>query len=211
MSKVKTTKSVLITGCSAGGSGSALAEVFQQRGLHVFATARTISKMSHLKDLPNVTLLELEVTSSQSIAAALEVVKAQTDGKLDYLVNNAGQSMVMPALDTDIDEAKKLFDVNFWGVIATTQAFAPLVIAAKGTIVNICSISGYVNAPWMSKLNSCSTHAVSHGLLQNLLILCTDARFLRCFEGCSDVTVGNDAFGIGSVPGQGPRSRQRGG
>ncbi|PQE19322.1 hypothetical protein CJF31_00009412 [Rutstroemia sp. NJR-2017a BVV2] len=163
MSKVKTAKSVLITGCSAGGSGSALAEVFQKRGLHVFATARTLSKMSHLNDLPNVTLLELDVTSSQSIAAALEAVKTQTDGKLDYLVNNAGQSMVMPALDADIEEAKKLFDVNFWGVIAMTQAFAPLVIAAKGTVVNICSISGYVNAPWMSKWNSYSTLAVSYG------------------------------------------------
>jgi 1-acylglycerone phosphate reductase len=154
MSKIQTAKSVLITGCSAGGSGSALAENFQKRGLHVFATARTLSKMSHLRDLPNVTLLELDVTSPQSITIALDAVKAQTGGKLDYLVNNAGQSMVMPALDTDIDEAKKLFDVNFWGVIATTQAFAPLVIAAKGTIVNICSISGYVNAPWMSKLKS---------------------------------------------------------
>lgn len=153
MSKMATAKSVLITGCSAGGSGSALAEAFQKRGLHVFATARTLSKMSHLKDLPNVTLLELDITISQSITAALDAVKAQTNGKLDYLVNNAGQSMVMPALDTDIEEAKKLFDVNFWGVLTTTRAFAPLVIAAKGTIVNICSISGYLNAPWMSKFD----------------------------------------------------------
>jgi 1-acylglycerone phosphate reductase len=154
MSKIETAKTVLITGCSAGGSGSALAEVFEKRGLHVFATARTLSKMSHLKDLPNITLLELDITSSQSITTALDIVKAQTNGKLDYLVNNAGQSMVMPALDTDIEEAKKIFDVNYWGTIATIQAFAPYIIAAKGTIVNICSISGYVNAPWMSKLNS---------------------------------------------------------
>ncbi|PQE16146.1 oxidoreductase short-chain dehydrogenase reductase family protein [Rutstroemia sp. NJR-2017a BVV2] len=150
MSKIETAKTVLITGCSAGGSGSALAEVFEKRGLHVFATARTLSKMSHLKDLPNITLLELDITSSQSITTALDIVKAQTNGKLDYLVNNAGQSMVMPALDTDIEEAKKIFDVNYWGTIATIQAFAPYIIAAKGTIVNICSISGYVNAPWMS-------------------------------------------------------------
>ncbi|KAJ8066463.1 hypothetical protein OCU04_005523 [Sclerotinia nivalis] len=106
--------------------------------------------MSHLQDLHNVTLLELDVTNSQSIITALDAVKAQTNGKLGYLVNNAGQSMVMPALDTDIEEAKKIFDVNFWGVIAITQAFVPFVIAAKGTIVNICSISGYLNAPWMS-------------------------------------------------------------
>jgi short-subunit dehydrogenase len=46
-------KSVLVTGCSAGGIGYALAEQFQKRGLTVFATTRTISKMDGLKDLPN--------------------------------------------------------------------------------------------------------------------------------------------------------------
>ncbi|KAF5859353.1 hypothetical protein ETB97_002964 [Aspergillus alliaceus] len=48
--------------------------------------------------------------------------------------------MVCPALDTSIDDAKTLF--------GATQAFAPLVIAAKGTIVNVCSIPGLLYAPW---------------------------------------------------------------
>lgn len=146
-------KTVLITGCSAGGSGSAFAESFQKRGLHVFATARTLSKMSHLENLPNTTLIELDVISPASIAAALEVVTAQTGGRLDYLVNNSGQALVMPCLDTDMEEAKKLFDVNFWGVIAMTKAFAPLVIASKGTIVNICSVNAHANVPWMGEFN----------------------------------------------------------
>jgi NADP-dependent 3-hydroxy acid dehydrogenase YdfG len=143
-------KTVLITGCSAGGIGSALAESFEKRGIHVFATARTLSKMSHLENRPNVTLLELDVTSPSSIAAALEFVKTKT-GTLDYLVNNSGQAMVMPVLDTNLEEAKKMFDVNLWGVFAMTQAFAPLVIASKGSLVNICSIAGYLNSPWMGE------------------------------------------------------------
>lgn len=144
-------KSVLITGCSAGGIGSALVESFQKRNLQIFATARTVSKMAHLQKLPNVILLSLDVTSASSIAAALEIVKVKTGGSLDYLVNNSGISYVMPLLDSPLEEAKDVFEVNFWGVLAVSQAFAPLVVAGSGSIVNVSSISSYVNAPWMGE------------------------------------------------------------
>ncbi|KAL8672930.1 MAG: hypothetical protein Q9168_002636 [Polycauliona sp. 1 TL-2023] len=144
-----TLKSVLITGCSAGGIGSALAEAFQKRNMHVFATARDISKMSHLKDLPNVTLLALDPTLDSSVRAALEVLKSETGGNLDYLVNNAGQTIIMPTLDFDIETAKRMYDINVWGMVRVTKIFAPCVIAAKGTIVNISSIAPRVNTPWM--------------------------------------------------------------
>ena len=147
-------KSVLITGCSAGGIGSSLVESFQKRGLLVFATARTASKIAHLEKLPNVVLLTLDVTSTSSIAAAVESVKSRTGGTLDYLVNNSGVAHVMPVLDTDIAVAKSIFDVNLWAVMAMTQAFAPLVIQAKGTIVNIGSINGLLTVPLMGKLSS---------------------------------------------------------
>ena len=145
-------KTVLITGCSAGGIGFALAEEFHKRGLHVFATARDAAKMSHLQKLPNVTLLTLDPTSGPSVKAAVESVKTQTGGTLDYLVNNAGQTIIMPTLDFDIETAKGMFDINIWGMMRVTQEFAPLVIAAGGTLVNVCSISTSVNTPWMGEL-----------------------------------------------------------
>ncbi|KAK9320927.1 hypothetical protein V1517DRAFT_340297 [Lipomyces orientalis] len=143
-------KSVLITGCSDGGIGSALALAFQKRGLHVFATARTISKMSRLDGLPCVTLVTLDVTNYASITSAVEIVKSATGGTLDYLVNNSGVGYVMPTLDVDIEEAKRVFDVNVWGLLAVTQAFAPLVIATNGSIVNISSVGGLLYPPWLS-------------------------------------------------------------
>lgn len=73
-------------------------------------------------------------------------MKSQTGGTLDYLVNNSAASYVMLALDTDIEKSREIFDVNFWGVIAMVQAFAPLLIASKGSIVNVCSISGTLHA-----------------------------------------------------------------
>ncbi len=144
-----TLKTVLITGCSAGGIGSALVEAFQKRNIYVFATARDLSKMSHLETLSNVTLLTLDPTSMPSVHAVVKSVWAQTDGTLDYLVNNAGQTIIMPTLDFDIETAKSMYDINVWGMVRVTQAFAPLVIAAKGTIVNISSIATSVNTPWM--------------------------------------------------------------
>jgi len=87
-------KSVLITGCSDGGIGSALAKVFQSHNLHVFATTRDVSKMKDLTELPNTTLLSLVVTNSSQISAAVDKVKSHTGGTLDYLVNNTGKRFV---------------------------------------------------------------------------------------------------------------------
>ncbi|KAJ9645533.1 NADPH-dependent 1-acyl dihydroxyacetone phosphate reductase [Knufia peltigerae] len=147
-------KSILITGCSRGGIGHALAVECQRRGMTVFATARTPSKMSDLEDLPNVTLLSLDVTSPTSIADAVKQVGVTTAGHLDYLLNNSGQDIVLPALDLDIDQGKKMFDVNFWGVLRMIQAFAPLLIESSGTIVNIGSIVAYLNTPYTAVYNS---------------------------------------------------------
>ncbi|CAI7653238.1 unnamed protein product [Penicillium pancosmium] len=140
----------LVTGCSAGGIGSALVEELHAQGLRVYATARSAAKMEHLSELPCVTIMILDVIDPTSIAAAVETET------LDILINNAGQSLVYPALDTSIEEAKRLFDVNFWGGIAMTQAFTPLLLAAKNgsTLVNVCSISGFLYAPWMSVYNA---------------------------------------------------------
>ncbi|KAB8274791.1 hypothetical protein BDV30DRAFT_248340 [Aspergillus minisclerotigenes] len=162
--------SVLITGCSAGGIGSALAETFHERGLHVFATARSTSKMAHLEKLPNITLLELDVTDPKSIESAVEVVTAKTGGKLNYLINNSGQSLVLPALDTNVEDAKRLFDVNLWGVVAVTQAFSPLILATKGTIVNVASLAAFFRSPWLSFYNAskAAVDAYTHTIRQEL-------------------------------------------
>lgn len=155
-------ETVLITGCSDGGIGSALAIVLQQRGLHVFATARDPSKMSDLSGLPNVTTLTLDVVKSTDIRAAVEAVTKQTGGTLNYLISNAGRNHFMPILDEDLDVVKNIFDINFYGPIAITQAFAPLLIKAKGMAVYITSISGYVNVPFMGRFLQQSTASYYH-------------------------------------------------
>lgn len=107
-----TSKSVLITGCSEGGIGSALAVAFQKRDRSVFATERDRSKFSYLEKFANVTLLSHEPTIVASVKAAVEEVKNVTDPKLDYLTNNAGQTLITSTLNFDIETAKNMYDIN---------------------------------------------------------------------------------------------------
>ena len=153
-------ETVLITGCSDDGIGYGLAAQFQKRGYHVFATARNVSKMSKLKDLANLTLLQLDVVEPTHIKAAVEAVTRETGGTLDYLISNAGHNHFMPILDEDLDTVKTLFDINVFGPMALSKAFAPLVLKAKGSFAFITSISGYVNTPWMGE-HSCDMVASS--------------------------------------------------
>lgn len=150
-------KTMLITGCSAGGVGAALATVLACRdpSHHVFATARTTAKIpAALAALPNVTVLPLDVASSASVRACAQevarILEAEVPGTagLDVLVNNAGAGLTMPLLDTDVDEAARLQDVNLWGALRTVQAFADLIIAARGKVVNVSSVGSVVNMAW---------------------------------------------------------------
>jgi 1-acylglycerone phosphate reductase len=143
--------SVLITGCSDGGIGSALALTFQQRDFQVFATVRDTTKMSELKELSNVTLLTLDITNTEQIRESVDAVTKATGGTLDYLINNAGHNHFKPILDENLKETKELFDTNVWGPLAVTQAFSQLVLQAKGSFVFITLIAGYGNTPWMGK------------------------------------------------------------
>ncbi|KAK8017465.1 NADPH-dependent 1-acyldihydroxyacetone phosphate reductase [Apiospora rasikravindrae] len=155
---------VLLTGCSEGGIGFALAQEYHRRGCRVIATARNPAKMARLTESGIETLLQLDVADPASIR---EAVRAVTDllstttggGQLDVLVNNAGGGYQAPLLDADLDEARRLFDVNVWGVLAVTQAFAPLLVASatagrRPRVVNIGSVAGLVPVPWQGVYNA---------------------------------------------------------
>lgn len=141
-------RTVLITGCSDGGLGSALAIALHKAGLHVYATARNPSKMTELTSL-GIETLTLDVQSDSSIAACVGRLSS-----LDILVNNAGAMYTMPVSDLSIPEAKKLFDLNVWSYIAVTQAFLPLLLKSRGMIVNQTSGASVVTVPFQSAYNA---------------------------------------------------------
>ncbi|KAH6672339.1 hypothetical protein B0J14DRAFT_483232, partial [Halenospora varia] len=103
-----------------------------------------------------------------SIAAAVSTVSHLTGGRLDFLINNAGLGVVAPALDADIEAAKKMFDANFWGTVAVTQAFSPLIVSSKGTIGNVASLGALLRVPWMSLYGASKAALVSFTETQRL-------------------------------------------
>jgi len=136
-----TRKTVLITGCNPGGIGNSLARGFHAHNLRVLATARQREKIDDLASL-GIETFSLEVTDESSIANLLDEVRAATNGRLDYLVNNAGRNYTVPALDVDFDEVRATFEVNVFAVMRMCKVFAPLLIQAKGTVVQIGSLAG---------------------------------------------------------------------
>ena len=157
-------KSVLITGCSSG-IGHSLAREFKSKGLRVFATARDAKSISDLADC-GIETFSLEVTNDESIKALKTEIESRTNGSLDILVNNAGRNYTVPALDVDIDEVKQTFETNVFAVMRMCQVFAPLLISAKGTIVQLGSLAGIMPYVFGSAYNAskAALHSYSNTL-----------------------------------------------
>ncbi|KAK0620580.1 hypothetical protein B0T14DRAFT_567322 [Immersiella caudata] len=133
-------KTVLITGCTPGGIGHALALEFHSKGLHVIATARNTAVLTEMAAL-GMSTLALDVTKSDSIKTCHDEVAKLTSGKLDILVNNAGRTHTHPATDIDLDDVRETFETNVFGVMAMCAAFSDLLVAARGLIINIASLA----------------------------------------------------------------------
>ncbi|KJZ71828.1 hypothetical protein HIM_08756 [Hirsutella minnesotensis 3608] len=138
MASPSTRMSVLITGCTPGGIGHALAVEFHNQGCHVIATARNLDVLEELGDM-GMTTLRLDVADAASVAACRAQVAELTGGRLDILVNNAGRGHTIPALDADLDDVRQTYEINVFGVMNMCQTFTPLLIPARGLIINMSS------------------------------------------------------------------------
>lgn len=150
-------KTVLVTGASSG-IGRKITERLAGAGQRVYATARKDADLDALGAIERVHPLQLDVTDPQQIAAAVAEVKSAGRG-LYGLVNNAGLATMDAILDSDEDEFELVMAVNVRGVYRVTKAFAPLVIASRGRIVTIGSISGILAQPGIGSY-SMSKHAI---------------------------------------------------
>ncbi|KIM32572.1 hypothetical protein M408DRAFT_62377 [Serendipita vermifera MAFF 305830] len=160
---------VLITGCSAGGAGNAIAKTYNSKGLHVFATARRLAAMENLQGIPGITLVQLDVTDIASIKSARDqVASVLGEGKgLDLLVNNAGVVTVGAAVDMDLQTTRNMFDANVFGMMAMVQEFMPLLMLSNDAcIVNTGSVAGLVPFAFSSSYNA--TKAAVHSYSDTL-------------------------------------------
>ncbi|MCX2951923.1 SDR family oxidoreductase [Lentzea sp. NEAU-D7] len=125
---------VLVTGANRG-LGRAFAQEFAKRGAKVYAGARNPASVVDEGVVP----IRLDVTDDASVAAA-----AKELGDVSIVVNNAGVLVG----GEDVDSIRAEFEVNFYGLVRTTDAFAPVLKAnGGGTLVNVLSILSWVGRP----------------------------------------------------------------
>ncbi|PJJ80502.1 SDR family oxidoreductase [Mucilaginibacter auburnensis] len=148
-------KVILVTGASSG-IGLASATALHNAGHTVYGTTRNIDKVKNA--LP-FKLIQLDVTSDESAESAVaEVIKAE--GKIDMLVNNAGNGIAGPAYAMPVDKAKQQFEVNFFGVVRMCSKVIPEMLKRNsGTVVNISSLGGLFGLPYQS-MYSASKYAI---------------------------------------------------
>ncbi len=138
-------RAVLITGCSTG-IGRATAERLARRGHPVYATARRTGAITDLA-AAGCTLLELDVTDEESMRAAVDRVVAD-HGAVGALVNNAGYSRSGAVESVPIEEVRRQFETNVFGLVRMCQLVLPGMRGqGAGRIVNISSMGANFTFP----------------------------------------------------------------
>lgn len=144
-------KVALVTGSSSGiGYETSLA--LARNGYKTYATMRNMKKSKNLLDKSKkegleLEVLELDVDSNDSIKTAIKKITSK-ENRIDVLVNNAGWGLFGATEDVPVEDFKKQFETNFFGVIRLIQEIAPLMRKQNsGTIINISSVAGRIGFP----------------------------------------------------------------
>ncbi len=136
---------ILVTGASSG-IGKATALRLIRDGHRVYGTARRISEMQDIQEAGG-RALRMDVTSDEEVTAAVNNI-IQAEGRIDILINNAGYAIYGAVEDTTIDDARRQFEVNLFGLARVTQAVLPHMRSNRsGTIINISSMGGKIYTP----------------------------------------------------------------
>jgi short-subunit dehydrogenase len=153
---------IFITG---GTSGIGLATLHRavEQGAKVFFTARNEEELQRLQDEMrgkgyDTAYSVVDVAEQEQLQFAVDSCLS-TFGRIDTFINNAGISIYSKVLDTSFDEARRLFDTNFWGVVNGCKVAVPAMKEKGGAIINIGSVLSNVSIP-IQGLYSASKHAV---------------------------------------------------
>ena len=156
---------VLITGTSTG-FGRLAVPLYLERGWTVIATMRDaggrgpqIFAEALKSSGSRLLLLELDVERPEDWTAAARYIEEKLGGRLDVLVNNAGYGLMGALEDQTLEQLRKQFEVNFFGLAGLTRTLLPLLRRNRGRILNVSSIVGLISTPFFSAYNA-TKHAV---------------------------------------------------
>jgi len=145
MAKSAPSGPILITGSSSGiGRSSALA--LHAAGRTVYATARRLDSIKDLAD-QGIRTLALDVTDEESMTTAVAAIEAES-GPIAVLINNAGYGLYGAVEQVPMDDIRRQFETNFFGLVRLTQLVLPgMRQARQGRILNVSSMGGRVTLP----------------------------------------------------------------
>ena len=153
----KSSMVALVTGASSG-IGKAIAFQLIEDGLTVYVAARRVKKMQDLEQHGAIAL-KMDITKEEDIKRVVQQIEHDHNG-VDILVNNAGYALYGAMEDTTIEDARRQFEVNLFGVANLTKAvLSTMKIKKSGKIINISSIGGKTYTPLGSWY-----HATKHAL-----------------------------------------------
>lgn len=154
-------KIILVTGASTG-IGLATVHALAKKGHRVYGVSRSII---HEND-SCFQAIQMDVTDDSSVRNTVKEILAK-EGRIDVLINNAGNGIASPLYAVPISVAKAQFEVNFFGIVRVSNAVLPGMISSNaGLIINISSIAGLIGLPYQG-LYSASKFAIE-GYSQSL-------------------------------------------
>lgn len=143
-------RAVLVTGAARGG-GLRTCKALAARGFRVYAGVR--GEPGELASVPGVRTVHLDVTDEQSVAGALDALRAAGERELHGLVNNAGIIVQGPLELVPEAELRRQFEVNVFGPARVTQAFLPLLRAGRGRLVNVTAPTARLPVPFLGPIS----------------------------------------------------------
>jgi NAD(P)-dependent dehydrogenase (short-subunit alcohol dehydrogenase family) len=178
---------VLITGANRGIGRAFARHVLSRGARRVYAAARDPSRV----DIPGVVPIALDVTDADQVARA-----ARDCGDVQILVNNAGVANFGSFLqDTDLSSTRAQLEVNFFGMLRLSQAFAPVLAAnGGGALLNVLSVASWINRPMLASYGATKSAAwaLTNGLRHELREQGTQVTGLHMGFVDTDMTNGID-------------------
>lgn len=142
---------IIVTGASTG-IGLSISRLLAEHNYKVLATYRSEKDRASLEHT-NITPFQLDVTQAGSIESLKKYIDTQSF-EITALINNAGVVGAGPLEFYPVEEFKKVFDVNVWGLYNMTQACLPYLRKTKGKVINLSSLSGISVTPFLGPYNT---------------------------------------------------------
>lgn len=194
-------KTIVITGVDTG-FGMLISKTLADEAHNVIAAMTDIQgknryAMELFNQIDNVEVVEMDTACDQSIRSALERISGRY-GRIDVLINNAEQLGFGLVEATSLEEIKRIFEVNFFGVLRTYQHMLPYfrITGNGGLVINISSDTGIFAVPFLVPYSASKSalEAVSEGINSELRQFGIENVSIQCGSYLSDFTLENEGF-----------------